>query len=379
VVAVAIVEAKAQIIWRAAASRLVTSYGPAPDSRPHVMVRLVDAEGRMGLGEAAPLPAFTGETAESILVHLRGRFLHQVGGRHAFEIAAIHREMNILPGNTAAKAAVDMALHDLSGRTLGVSATDLLGGPVRESVPVTMPIGVGDIPTTVRAAEAALERGIRTLKLKVGPEPDEDIRRVRAVREAVGPSVAIRIDANQGYDPPTAMSVVSRLAEIGIEYVEQPVAAWDLKGMADVRRQTGVPIGADESLHSLRDAVQLIELGAADLFMIKLIKTAGLAPARAICELAAAYRIGIVVVSPFETQVGAAAGLALALATPQAALAHELRVFDSQPEMAQTRIAFRDGRIWPSADPGLGVATIDELQDLDWDADPPKTELVSVI
>jgi muconate cycloisomerase len=377
--AVAIVEAKAQIIWRAAASRLVTSYGPAPDSRPHVIVRLVDAEGRVGLGEAAPLPAFTGETAESILVQLRGCFLHQVRGRNAFEIAAIHREMNILPGNTAAKAAVDMALHDLSGRTLGVSATDLLGGPVRESVPVTMPIGVGDIPTTVRAAEAALERGIRTLKLKVGPEPDEDIHRVRAVREAVGPSVAIRIDANQGYDPPTAMTVVSRLAEIGIEYVEQPVAAWDLKGMADVRRQTGVPIGADESLHSLRHAVQLIELGAADLFMIKLIKTAGLAPARAICELAAAYRIGIVVVSPFETQVGAAAGLALALATPQAALAHELRVFDSQPEMAQTRIAFRDGRIWPSADPGLGVATIDELQDLDWDADPPKTELVSVI
>jgi muconate cycloisomerase len=374
-----IVEAKAQVIWRAAASRLVTSYGPPPDSRPHVMVRLIDAEGRVGLGEAAPLPAFTGETAESVLVQLRTRFLRQAVGRTALEIAAVHRAMDILPGNTAAKAAVDMALHDLSGRTLGISTTDLLGGPVRESVPVTMPIGVGDIPTTVKAAEAALVRGIRTLKLKVGSEPDEDIRRVRAVREAAGASVAIRIDANQGYDPPTAMRVVSRLAEIGIEYVEQPVAAWDLKGMADVRRQTGVPIGADESLHSLRDAVQLIELGAADQFMIKLIKSAGLAPARAICELAAAHRIGIVVVSPFETQVGAAAGLALALATPPAVLAHELRVFDSQAEMAQTQITFRDGRIWPGSDPGLGVLTIDELKDLDWDAEPPKTNLVSVV
>jgi L-alanine-DL-glutamate epimerase-like enolase superfamily enzyme len=263
-----------------------------------------------------------------------------------------------------------MAIHDLMGRVAGVPTAMLLGGPVRDSVPVTMPLGVDDVAATVAAAEEAVGRGIGTLKLKVGPRPDEDIERVRAVRAAVGDRVQIRIDANQGYDVPSAIRVVSRLADSGIEYVEQPVAAWDVRGLAEVRRQTGVAIGADESLHTLQDAVRLIEEGAADHFMIKLIKTSGLAPARAIAELAAAYRIGVVVVSPFETQVGTAAGLHLALAAPTGSLAHELRVFDSQPEMASTRITFERGRLWPSQDPGLGVDSIVEFEGLDWDAEP---------
>ena len=365
-----IVEGKAVIVWRVASSRLTTSYGAPPDRRPHVMVRLTDGDGRVGYGEASPLPAFTGETAESILVQLRTRFLHQAVGRSPFELNQIHAAMDMLPGNGSAKAAVDMALHDLMGKVAGLPALMLLGGPVRESVAVSMPLGVADIPLTVASAESAVARGIRTLKLKVGPRPDEDIARVRAVREAVGPEVAIRIDANQAYDVPTAIRVVSRLADVGIEYVEQPVASWDHRGMAEVRRQTGVPIGADESLHSLQDAVRLIECGAVDHLMIKLIKTSGLGPARAIAELAAAHRIGIVVVSPFETQVGTAAGLHLALSAPTGELAHELRVFDSQPEMAETKIRFSNGRLWPSAEPGLGVDSIVEFDGLDWDASP---------
>ncbi len=366
-----IVEAKAQVVWRRAASRLTTSYGPAPEERPHVMVRLIDAAGRVGHGEASPLPAFTGDTAESILVQLRTRFLPQVKDRTAFEINAAHLAMDMLPGNSSAKAAVDMAIHDLMGQAAGVPTAMLLGGLVRESVAVTMPLGVDDVATTVAAAEKAVGRGIGTLKLKVGPHPEEDIERVRAVRAAVGDQIAIRIDANQGYDVPSAIRVVSRLADIGIQYVEQPVAAWDIRGLAEVRRQTGVAIGADESLHTLQDAVHLIEAGAADYFMIKLIKTSGLGPARAIAHLAAAHRIGIVVVSPFETQVGTAAGLHLALAAPTGTVAHELRVFDSQPEMATTRIHYENGRLWPSGDPGLGVDSIVEFDGLDWDASPP--------
>ncbi len=363
-------EATATIVWRPSSSRLVTSYGAPPARRPHVMVRLTDEGGRIGYGEASPLPAFTGETADSILIQLRTRLLHQVTGRSASEVNAIHEAMNMLPGNSGAKAAVDMALHDLFGKQVGVPTAHLLGGTLRESIPITMPLGVDEIAITVGAAEAAVGRGIRTLKLKVGPEPDLDIGRVRAVREAVGPDVSIRIDANQGYDVPTAIRVISRLAEVGIEYVEQPVAAWDVRGMAEVRRQTGVPIGADESLHTLQDAVRLIEAGAVDHFMIKLIKTSGLAPARAISDLAAAYRIGIVVVSPFETQIGSAAGLHLALSAPTATLAHEIRVFDSQPELATTRIRFSEGRLWPSPDPGMGVDSIVEFEGLDWDATP---------
>jgi muconate cycloisomerase len=376
-----IVEAKAQLVWRASSSMLRTSYGAPPDRRPHVMVRLVDERGRVGYGEAAPLPQFTGETADGILLHLRRRYLPLLIGRTAFELSAVRMALDAaLPGNSSARAAIDVAMHDLMGRGAGLGVADLLGGPVRDSVPCTMPLGVDDVPATVAAAERAVARGIGTLKMKIGPEPDADIERVRAVRAAVGDGVAIRIDANQGYDVPTAMRVVGRLADIGIEYVEQPVAQWDHAGLAEVRRHTGVPIGVDEGLHTLRDAVRLIELGAADHFMIKLIKTGGLGPARAIAELAAAHRIGIVVVSPFETQVGAAAGLALALAAPTATLAHELRVFDSQADMADTGIGFRDGRVHPGADPGLGITSIVELEGLNWDAKPaPQTERAGAI
>lgn len=363
-----ICDARATIITRPASSMLTTSYGAAAASRPHVMVRLTDEEGRTGYGEASPLPAFTGETAESILVQLRTRFLPLLLGKAAYDTGPIHRELEHLPHNTSAKCAIDLALYDLLGKTVGLPVTALLGGAIRPDVAVTYPLGIGSIEETVEQAESAASRGIRTLKMKIGGDPDADIARVTAVRAAVGAEVAIRIDANQGYDVPTAVRIVSRLAEVGVEYVEQPVAAWDIAGLAAVRRLTGVKVMADESLHSLRDAARLIEAGAADIFAIKLIKTAGLTQARAIVALATAHRIEIVVISPFETQIGAAAGLALALAAPTATRAQELRVFESQPELAQTAIRCRRGRVEASDSPGLGVASLVEFENLTWPA-----------
>lgn len=366
-----IVEARTLLIQRATPSRLVTSYGQPMSSRPHVMVRLIDDEGRIGYGEASPLPAFTGETAESVLLQLRTQFLPLLPGHTPFEISAIHEKLNRLPRNTSAKAAIDIALYDLMGKVVGLPAVSLLGGALRPQVPVTFPLGIGAIQETVRDAKIAVERGIRTLKMKIGGDPRADVERVCAVRAAVGRGIAIRVDANQAYDVPTATRLLSQLADVDIEYVEQPVAAWDFAGLAEIRRATGLKIMADESLHTLRDAVRLIELGAADIFAIKLIKTAGLTEARAIADLAAAHRIDIVVISPFETQIGAAAGLALALAAPTAGRAHELRVFDSQPALAETAIRFEQGQIVPSEAPGLGVVSIAEFANLDWPPTPP--------
>ena len=361
-----IVGASAQLIDRVSSSRLNTSYGASAASRPHVMVRLTDAEGRQGYGEAAPLPAFTGETAESILVQLRLQFLPSLIGQSPFDLGAIHQQLNRLPGNSSAKAAIDIALYDLMGKQAGLTVTQLLGGAVRPDVPVTFPLGIDTIEETVSKAVTQTERGIRTLKMKIGGDPDADVARVKAVRDAVGPDVAIRIDANQGYDVPSACRIVSRLGDVGIEYVEQPVAEWDLAGLAAVRRSTGIRVMVDESLHTLRDAQRLIELEAADIFAIKLIKTSGLTQARHICALAVAHRIDVVVISPFETQIGGAASLALALSVPTGTRAHELRVFDSQAEMAETDIRCEQGRISPSDAPGLGVTSIVEFAGLDW-------------
>lgn len=358
-----IVEAQSRIIEREPSASLGTSYGEATlVPRERVIVTLVDDSGQVGYGEASPLPFFTGETARGIDLRLRESFLPLLVGRDPFALAAIHAAMDRLPGNTSAKAAIDIALYDLQGKLAGRPAVDLLGGPVRARVPVTYPIGIRPLAEAVAEAEGAVARGIHTLKLKVGRDPRADIERVTAIRRAVGDAVRLRIDANAGYTVPVATRLIDRLAPLELEYVEQPVAAWDIAGLAAVRRATGVPVMADESLHSLRDAVALIEQEAADIFAIKLIKCGGLYRALPIVHLAAAWRIDIVVISPFETQIGAAAGLALALAAPTGGRAHELRVFDSQRHLADTAIAFDHGDIVPSSAPGLGVEAIRELR-----------------
>lgn len=365
-----ITSAEAELIWRDYPPRLTTSYGRESRSQAHVLVRLRDEDGRTGYGEASPLPSFTGETGESIVLQLRETFLPLVVGQDPFDVHAVHERLEILPQNTSAKCAIDLALHDLMGRAAGLPVTALLGGRVRERAPVTVALGIESIERTVADAVAAVQRGVGTVKLKVGGDADTDVQRVRAVRDAVGPRARIRVDANQGYEVPSAIRVLSRIADADIELVEQPVAAWDLAGMAAVRRAVGVPVMADESLHTLRDAQRLIELDAADIFAVKLIKTSGLTQARAITLLAAAHRIGVVVISPYETEIGCAASLALALAAPTGGRANDLGVFDRHGGLADTQIRSEGGAIVPGDEPGLGVRSIPEMAGLGWEASP---------
>lgn len=367
--------AEAELIWRDYPARLTTSYGQGADRQAHVMVRLQDDDGRIGYGEASPLSSFTGETGPSILLQLKETFLPLVVGHDPFDIHAIHERLDLLPQNTSAKCAIDLALHDLMGKVAGLPVTALLGGRVRDRALATAALGIEATDRTVAGAVAAVERGVGTLKLKVGEDVQADVQRVAAVRQAVGSEVRIRVDANGGYDVPSAIRALTRIAESGIELVEQPVAAWDVAGMAAVRQAVGVPVMADESLHTLRDAQRLIELGAADIFAIKLIKTSGLTQARAITLLAAAHRVGIVVISPFETEVGCAASLALALAAPTGGLANDLGVFDRHGGLADTRIHSLGGVVIPSDEPGLGVRSIPEFAGLGWAT--PRSEVAA--
>jgi L-alanine-DL-glutamate epimerase-like enolase superfamily enzyme len=211
-------------------------------------------------------------------------------------------------------------------------------------------------------AEGYFAAGFRPFKMKVGTDPAADVARVRAVRGALGPAAVIRIDANQGYDPPTAIAVLRRLDDCEIEYIEQPVPRWNHAGLAHVRRATGARILVDESLHSIQDALDLIRAEACDLFAIKLIKTGGLVRARQIAGIGEAAGIDCIVISPFETQIGAAAGLHMALALPICGHAHELTVFASQAEMARTGIREEGENLTPSPAPGLGVDGIIEME-----------------
>ncbi|MDR7417893.1 MAG: enolase C-terminal domain-like protein [Armatimonadota bacterium] len=359
----AIAWTRATLIERPTSNRLTTSYGDAPAVRPHVIVEIGTADGLRGLGEASPLPEFTGETAESVLFVLNQTYLAPLEGRDPAQVATIMADLDrALPGNTSAKAAIDMALHDLAGRLLGVPVSTLLGGARRASIRLARAVSIGSTADTVASAERHVAAGIRTIKMKVGQDPRMDVERVRAVRAAVGPDVRIRIDANQGFDPPTAIAVLRQLEDCDLEYVEQPVPRWNHAGMAHVRRATGVRVLADEAVHSPQDALNLIRAEAADLFAIKFVKTGGLARARQIAAIGEAAGMDCVVISPFETQVGAAAGLHMALALPYGRHAHELTVFATQPEMARTGIRLQGDTLVPSEGPGLGVESIVEIE-----------------
>lgn len=339
-------------------SRLNTSYGTAEAVRPHVIVQLVDDEGRAGLGEASPLPFFTGETAESIKLQLERVFLPALVGCDPFEHDAIMAELDrLLPENRSAKCAVDMALYDLRGQILGRPAYQQLGGLRRpRGFSVTRAVGILELDETVRMALHWVEHGFRTLKMKIGLDPARDIERVLAVRRAVPADVRIRVDANQGYDLPTAIRVLRALAD-AVEYCEQPVPAWDLAGLRTIRSETGVAVAVDESVHTLRDLLRVIDAQAADAVVIKLIKCGGLRAAEHLAAVAESARLPVVVVSPFETHVGAAAGVHLAMALPPSGLAQELSIFHVEPRgPSTTSVIGTDGdRVVPPSAAGLGV------------------------
>lgn len=355
--------ARSTLIERPTSNRMTTAYGDAPAARLHAIVEIGVHSGPRGVGEASPLPDFTGETAASVHFVLNESYLPALVGQDPADVVTVMAHLeDLLPGNPSAKAAVDIALHDLAGRLFGIPISTLLGGARRPSIRLARAVGIGSTAEIVSMAERHAAAGFRTIKMKVGQDPRADVERVRAVRAALGPDVRLRIDANQGYDAATAVAVLRKLEGCDLEYVEQPVPGWDHAGMAHVRRATGVRVLADEAVHTPRDALLLIRAEAADLFAIKFVKTGGLTRARQIVAIGEAAGIDCVIISPFETQIGAAAGLHLAMALPYGRHAHELTVFATQPEMARTGIRLNGDMLIPAEAPGHGVDSIAEME-----------------
>ena len=180
---------------------------------------------------------------------------------------------NCIVKNTSAKAAVDMALYDLYGQLYTLPVYKLFGGS-RSKIVTDITISVNDPQVMAEDTRNAVERGYDTLKVKVGVNPDLDLARLTAVREAAGPERQIRIDANQAWNPKQAVRLLNQMQEkgLGIERVEQPVPAHDFEGLKFVTERSYVPVLADESVFSPEDAVKIMQMGAADLINIKLMK-----------------------------------------------------------------------------------------------------------
>ncbi|MDQ7849063.1 MAG: enolase C-terminal domain-like protein [Armatimonadota bacterium] len=331
----------------------------------NVLLRLSTDDGLEGLGEAPHMVGVSlkGESPATVLEMLRQRLLPAVFGRSPLDVEAIQQAMDAaVPWNLRAKSAVNLAAFDLAGKALGVPVHALLGGMVRAAVPLSWSIPITDFEAGVREAQEVVARGWRIIKVKLGrPDPDKDVEMVRRIREAVGPEVRLRADANQAYSVKTAIRVARRLERYDVEFFEQPVAWWDLDGMAEVSRATELPIMADESATTVQDALEIARRRAAQILSIYVCSPGGILNSKKVATVAAAAGMAAYVGGALEGPVGAAAGLHFAASTPSVTYGCELGgQFLLQEDLAQTPLVFTAGALQVPTGPGLGVS-------LDWD------------
>lgn len=289
------------------------------DTLETTVVELVDSDGRSGFGEAPQVWRVTGESLAGAEACLAGPLRDVVLGRDPGDLVDLaHAVATAVVGNHGAKAAMDVALHDLAARRAGLSLPRFLGTTTHQ-VATDVTVSAGDLDQLTHTATDRAGEGFGVLKLKIGTDASTDVARVRAVRRAVGDDVRLRVDANQGWTPKEAIRVIRELedAGVGMEFVEQPVAADDLAGLARVTAAVDTAVMADESVFGPRDLSAVIAHGAADLVNVKLAKCGGLSVARTLLESCRAHGIGTIVGSMMEGPigVGAAASLVAALGT----------------------------------------------------------------
>ena len=191
-------------------------------------------------------------------------------------------------------SAVDTALYDIKGKALGVPVYELLGGLYREKFPITGLIHIHSVAEDVASAIKLVGKGHSVLKIKVGLELDRDLERLKAIREAVGPKIPFRIDPNMAWSPRTAVRWIHRMEKYNLQWVEQPIPSWDLKGLVEVARAIDTPLCADESCMSVRDALVLADAQAVEVFSVYLTESGGLTRAREIVAIANAAGIACV-------------------------------------------------------------------------------------
>ena len=345
--------------------RTKTSHGEHVTS-PYVIVRVYTDDGHVGLGESTVAPRWSGETSIGCVAAINGLIAPALIGEDATQITRLTQKMNrVIKLNPFMKSGIEMALWDLAGKAAGVPVYQLLGGRVRESMPIKMVIGAFDIPHAVALAERFLNDGVRCLKVKVGPNPEQDIERVRAVRARAGADIPIGIDANCGWSATQASQMLRRLAEFDILFAEQPIPVENQADMAALRRQSSIPIMADESVFTVHDAWQLTQSHAADILSVYPGKHGGIQATLEIANIAKAAGIVCAMGSNLELGIATAAMLHVGVAVP--AIVSELYPGDfigplyHEADLIKTPLTLGPSSAIVPNGPGLGVE-LDEAQ-----------------
>ena len=333
----------------------------------NILVRIESDDGAVGWGEAASAPTMTGETVAGMMAavaHMTPGLLKRAADDFAGAAAAMDAQMY---GNSGAKAAIEIALHDLFGRATGQPLHALFGGKRRDRIPLLAVIGSDDAAADLREAQERRDAGYVIYKIKVGvAAPEADAARTRDICRVLGRDCLISADANQGFSAEEGVRYVRAVADTGLGFFEQPVHAHDLAGMARVAAASRVLIGADEGIHSQDDIERHHAAKAAQGVSLKAIKLGGMRPvfeASRLCD-----RLGMnlnISCKTGESSVASAAALHLAAVVP--ALAWGLTV--TSPGLAEDVVTdplrIDHGHMTVLDRPGLGVE-VDERRVRRW-------------
>jgi L-Ala-D/L-Glu epimerase len=327
-----------------------------------VLVRIRTRDGAEGWGEATPDPNVTGETWGGTTETLRRDLAPALIGHDARHREAALQALDArVEGVPAAKAALDIALHDLVARAAGIPLWQLLGGRAREALQISRVISMGEPEAMATAAKQHVADGFHTVKVKVGDaaNPLLDAIRIAAVRQAVGAEIAIKVDVNQGWrSPGTAIAAIRAMAPSQPAYIEQPVLWWDMEGLAEVRRQTGAIIMIDEGCHGPRDMLRAASQRAVDLVNIKLMKSGGILNALKLNAIAEAAGVAAQIGTMVESSVASAAGLHAAIAMSNVKTVEMGGPLMLAEDIGDARGWYRHDMVTVPDGPGLGI-TVD--------------------
>ena len=329
-----------------------------------VVVMVHTDSGHVGYGSAPATAVITGDTHGSIMGAVRHYIAPRVIGQDIADLNRItHLVQSALESNTSAKAAVEIAVYDLWGQLHGAPLYQLLGGgnPV---LTTDITISVDEIDKMVADSLAAVERGFKSLKIKVGKDINVDIDRTKAIHAAVAGRALLRLDANQGWTAKQAVQALQTLEDAGVELelVEQPVKAHDLEGLRYVTERVHTPVMADESVFGPKDVIELIRMRAADIVNIKLMKTGGISNAVRIADICGMYGVDCMIGCMLESSIGVAAAAHLAVAKSDVISKIDLDVPAlCTHDPVAGGVIFKDSMINVTDRPGLGIRSIEGL------------------
>ncbi len=323
-------------------------------TRDGALVEIHTEEGITGVGEMAPLPEFGGGSLDAALASLPAIVTRLRGKQLDEALDLLSREMGSLPASTT--CALEIALLDALGKTRQCAVSNLLGTHPRPSIRVNAVVGVQTAEAAAKRAQEAVRAGFGCIKLKVGISGQSDIERVAAVREAIGPTIHLRLDANEAWNFEQACTILTHCARFDIQYVEQPLPASDLEGMRKLRQVVSIPIAADEMLSHLESARTVLAARAADVLIIKPQLAGGLRVGRQIIQEAAAQGIQSVVTSTIEAGIGLVAALHLAAASTEVILECGFATLHLlEDDLIVEDLPIHNGLLTVPTGPGLGI------------------------